>query len=38
MYFLRKNHPQLIATKYFKDESEGDFCGSVYKGTLYLNF
>jgi hypothetical protein len=36
VYYLRKNHPQLVAALYLCSESNSDFCSSSYQQQLFL--
>lgn len=36
LYYLRKGHPYLVATRYFTEEEEKDFCASNFKGRFCL--
>lgn len=32
VHAMRQNHPQLVSSLHFKDETEEEFCASNYKG------
>ena len=36
VYYLRKNHPQLVAALYLCGDTSNDFCSSSYQRRLFL--
>lgn len=33
---MRQNHPQLVSSLHFTDETEEEFCASNYRGKIYI--